>query len=345
MEKDKVDIFLSHFGVKGMKWGVRKSLSGKIKPRVTLNYLDRKEQDWVERGQERSYSQVYRKAQFKIRKGVRLLNKDPKYANQDFKKDSPLRKEYYDAYSKMVTDQLNAAVGRTRLTNPFMKVGQSPFRRLELSFEFDVSKEVRPRAFIRRRDTSTGNKEANKAKALVRKFQHSDTIDDEIEVAMEFDENGYILDFSIPETELDHNDSDAEDFLLHWGVKGMKWGIRRKRESSPRTKLKTEGGSEKKEESSKVKLSVRDLSDEELKAAVARLSLEQQYMKLIPKTASEKAVLFMGTLLKDVATQTLKTYLTKEASKQLGLTPTPDKKDPPKEPEQKKKMLHSEVSS
>jgi hypothetical protein len=78
--------------------------------------------------------------------------------------------------------------------------------------------------------------------------------------------------------------SDVEDFLAHYGVKGMKWG-RRKARSSSVTPSKDYRDSRlirgKK---------VPEMTNAELKALNARLELEQKHRKLNPsKAASGKA--------------------------------------------------------
>lgn len=57
------------------------------------------------------------------------------------------------------------------------------------------------------------------------------------------------------------------DFLKHFGVKGMKWGVTKAR-STGRTKKSTD---------------ISKLSDSELQARVKRLNLERQYSDLVNK--------------------------------------------------------------
>jgi hypothetical protein len=64
-----------------------------------------------------------------------------------------------------------------------------------------------------------------------------------------------------------HNHDDVEDFLSHYGVKGMHWGIR-------------------KDESSQ---DLSSLSDKELSAVINRMRLESEYSRLSshPSTLSQ----------------------------------------------------------
>lgn len=79
-----------------------------------------------------------------------------------------------------------------------------------------------------------------------------------------------------------------DNTLKHYGILGMKWGVRR----SPKELARARGGSPKKKTSSskaKVKTkkeSISDLSDEELRRRVQRLQMEKQYRELTPKTVS-----------------------------------------------------------
>ncbi len=119
-----------------------------------------------------------------------------------------------------------------------------------------------------------------------------------------------------------------ENELMHWGIKGMKWGVRRyqnkdgsltpagkkrydkemaklkEEEKVAKNKLKTQAKLNKLEEKRKEvealksgkpiakktqqssKPSVKDMSDDELRATVNRMLLEQQYRKLNPEQVS-----------------------------------------------------------
>jgi len=315
-EDAKVEEFLEHFGIKGMKWGVRRgTMSGKIKPRTTLSLIDRLENNFIETADTVGYTRVYRKAARKIRGMTRQLNNDPKYKGQDFKKDTPLRREYYKEYADMVTKQLNAAVQTRLFWRPYRKAGQSITRKFELHFaSFDVDKELRPTAVVRRTPSRKAKLQAFKDSKLDRKIQgysgplsttvkHADEVDEEellfpeegVTVSFEVDETGHILDLIFPGEELlaqsmdwidqfieeeKANEALEDDALAHWGVLGMKWGVRRAdRSGGTSTNV---GSAKKKLKTNQVEL----LSDEVLKSRIARIKMEQEYAAL---TAPKKS--------------------------------------------------------
>lgn len=78
-----------------------------------------------------------------------------------------------------------------------------------------------------------------------------------------------------------------DDYLAHYGILGMKWGIRRTEAQLARARGKkksssdTEGDSDKKE-SSKGK-SVSEMSDSELRERLNRINMEEQYKLAMAK--------------------------------------------------------------
>lgn len=83
------------------------------------------------------------------------------------------------------------------------------------------------------------------------------------------------------------------DELKHYGVKGMKWGIRRTPEQLGHKKKVASGkddSEDSKKETKPRKKTVSEMSDTELQARIKRLELEKRYRDLSPqKTSKGKA--------------------------------------------------------
>ena len=82
------------------------------------------------------------------------------------------------------------------------------------------------------------------------------------------------------------NEEYREQYLMHYGVLGMKWGIRRKRRSSEVSrssgkKVKETSVVEKNQNGQQTK---RRMSNDELAERVKRLRLEAEYARLVKET-------------------------------------------------------------
>lgn len=89
------------------------------------------------------------------------------------------------------------------------------------------------------------------------------------------------------------NEIENDEYLIHYGVLGMKWGIRRKFERDSgisklfkRKKNKPDTDEDKEEEPKKK--SVKDMSDDELTSAIRRLENEKRYTMLTTPEVQEK---------------------------------------------------------
>lgn len=70
--------------------------------------------------------------------------------------------------------------------------------------------------------------------------------------------------------------------LYHYGVPGMRWGVRRKRNSGGRIKGKSQGSSDYQKTRKLKRRGSKNLSTQELKELTQRLQLERQYKDLSP---------------------------------------------------------------
>lgn len=77
------------------------------------------------------------------------------------------------------------------------------------------------------------------------------------------------------------------EYLAHYGVKGMRWGVRKKDRGSSDDGPKSEDASRARAHRSTVKKGGTDaLSNKELQELVTRLNLEQQYSRLNAETTT-----------------------------------------------------------
>lgn len=74
------------------------------------------------------------------------------------------------------------------------------------------------------------------------------------------------------------NSTDLDAILEHYGVKGMKWGVRKRRSEGDRAKTFGSGRTRFKDKK------VKDLDDEEINRRIKRMELEQRYDNLNKST-------------------------------------------------------------
>lgn len=126
--------------------------------------------------------------------------------------------------------------------------------------------------------------------------------------------------------------------LIHYGVRGMKWGVRRyqnkdgsltpagRKRARQKDSDSKKSTSKKTETSEPKKKSVSEMSDDELRQTVNRIRLEREYNSLTPAEISRGKV-FVSKMLNEAiqpalvsaTKQVLTDYLTKTARDAMGL--------------------------
>jgi hypothetical protein len=123
--------------------------------------------------------------------------------------------------------------------------------------------------------------------------------------------------------------------LVHYGVKGMKWGVRRSAPAAgvtvterPGRKVKTGGGTGQRPSEDAVRAAVARqkarksttdaLSNRELQDLVNRMNLEQQYSRLAPKTPTQQVSRFIGETLLGIGKDQASRLARDAAAQQIG---------------------------
>lgn len=107
-----------------------------------------------------------------------------------------------------------------------------------------------------------------------------------------------------------------DEVLAHYGVKGMKWGVRTNSSNSI-----PPSDDSKKAEVVKAKAKAggtKSLSNQELQTLINRLNLEQQYSRLRTPSKSEKTAKFLAEVLVNVGKQQLTSLAMGQAGKLVG---------------------------
>ena len=240
---------IKHSGVKGMKWGVRKDVGHEGEAAKTSKIAK------LDKGFEKQAHSVHahialhnHAAIMTNEHDIDRINNKSQYKNMDFTKHSPLRDKYYAEHQAAFVKHLHDGAEKFGVNASGTK-------------KFAVHVDENGHWGITLADV-----------------KHSDV---SFTAKPVYAKTGHITCIEVPETE-----------MAHHGVKGMKWGVRKAAEVSTGSGSGGSGAGTRRAADSedvravnkaKDKLAVngtRVLSNEELRAVVNRMDLEQRYSKL-----------------------------------------------------------------
>lgn len=228
--EDKLD-----YGVKGMKWGVRRDLQ-KLAPSERKGYLAQKDAKWLAKVESNpKLAKVSRKAAREARRLTKKLKKDYKERGINIKKDALARSRYDSELKNILENSLDKAAYKVHKFPPSRLSEVAVHRHPDGT----ITAIVRPRTNrkIVKQQGKIAKADAKKARAI----QHADLDEtpedsyDGMAFVLVVDGEGFVDDLSI-EGIVEHDDlvgeysgslTLEEADKLDYGIKGMKWGIRR----------------------------------------------------------------------------------------------------------------------
>jgi hypothetical protein len=240
-ERHELDDLLLHFGVKGMKWGVRRDAASrkgmKLKDRSKLKkmsnskdgekYLDERDSKWLEKVKDKTKVQQVAKA---TAKDMKKINKQLKkeYGSDvkrtfDRKAQAKFQREMKDAYDDIVS------------AHAYRVYKMSPTRTREVEIQPGKGGTLKA-VVVDRQNAKLAKQRASISKSMTknrkRELNHSaldaeESVDDlkDMFFIITVDKDGFPDNVISPFDDLEQNDGD--ETLLHYGVKGMQWGVRK----------------------------------------------------------------------------------------------------------------------
>ena len=312
------DEFLEHYGVLGMRWGYRRD-------RRTGKMMKTSE--------------------------LKALKKQRRSEAKQQKKDEKQRKVERKENTVKVKEKTN------EMLNEIIDARGKVEKKLEKNFKVSAEEVERAYAKAADSDPKTELSLEKKARELEKQFvkERADTYNKHFRenpqelpkgVTMQYDPNGsynmrptykyngkefnfgwgnnddfFILD---PPKEVKHSIRDRDDFLQHYGVLGMRWGVRRDRvtgrrmptkeykalKKQRRQERKSRGSEDHREAQRLKKKRLEEMTNNEVQSLVRRMQLERQY-KDTSKHLGQKMV---EDILKETSKDLSKKYISKAAS-------------------------------
>lgn len=321
---------LEHHGIKGQKWGVRRTpeqLSKKDKggrDNPNLKGLSKRDQ--------RTYTKKGYEGLLMRRKDVLLtMDANLKALNKKYKKlGKQASNEYYqelgDTFAYILDSKLNRKKGaevrlvftQGSLGKPAVYLNNSdPLRNLNIALAMSSK---------------------NKKRSSVR---HAEDEVETIEIEVNFDEDGFVTDFELSEDiddlleeegddemesedEMAHIDSEfvideflhrfgeesldgmsTDEFIEHHGIKGMKWGVRRTPEQLGHKKTGSTRERKPNHSARAMRKNMREMSDDDIRKLMNRIKLESDYNALVRSSQTKAGSVYTKQWAKQFSQKTL----------------------------------------
>ena len=274
---------LSHFGVKGMRWGVRKSEDSGGGSSGPSKKIVKAEKKWEKKAGKSFFDDWNNAAKYMNQTGIHKINNKPAYKNKEIKFGTALERRYHREMGEEFT--------RAMTNSAKSRLGSSPLHGRELKYSLAKNGE----------DIE---------------FRLTDAKHDALEdfhILAKRDASGHIVSVEVIGDEGLMQSNEVGDFLEHYGVKGMRWGVR----NADRPAASGDAVAFRDIKTKAKKGGVSALSNKELKEFNERANLEQQYHRLNP-SAKKKALQFTADILLGVGKQQAMKLAGDVAAKQIA---------------------------
>lgn len=307
-----------HAGVKGMKWGVIRRRDQALFKKASETRKATKVQKRLAKADKKyekslsgsaGYIKMHNAVADHINRRIDGLNSNPKYADKDLSANPSLYNRYLKDYEKLVASACQDA------TN---EIGANPSGTKRIKI------------------TSHGEGENTNWTATLEDVQHADT-SISFRIIPRFNKTGHIIDQKIEVMSKDLTQSALViDDILHAGVKGMKWGVRKDRSAvtvkQKGKKLKSKGGAKHPAHPDAIKTKgihqvlkksgIDALSNQDLQAYTTRLNLEASVKRLneqkqpaakkfVRKFLGQQAKTAVTTVADEAVSQQVKKFMNK----------------------------------
>jgi 2'-5' RNA ligase len=301
--RNAVSDILEHFGIKGMKWGVRNDT-------VAVSSLDRGSRSSQPMIGVRGGGASPTKAD------VKGLTKASSAAVEGIR--SKETKRYLDGLnSKIMAENPSGSWSESKQTSYDKHIADVLTKQANKALKSPLEAFVTPTKsgdFI----LAVGSKDGVDLwkKDVVTHSNKEDVVT--VTITPIRDVNNLVIGFS---EENSMSQSNVDDVLEHFGIRGMKWGVRRKNPSSaPASPASSDAARSHDIQKSIKRHGLRAVSNEELKLLNERVQLEQRYSQLFPK---KKSIVKMGKdfawdIIEPVAKQQAKAFLNAQADLKIN---------------------------